>query len=110
MVEELNLHRFKLESLVEARTNKLLESQAAMEDLTAQLRSSYEATKEAILVLGSDGALITANQRFMQFSMLIRASFKGRNPAPPGRKTFSHVLRSELTSRRNGGATRATPT
>ena len=66
MVGELRQHREGLESLVQERTSNLRESQEQFSDLTAQLRASYDSTREAILVVKTDGEVLTANQRFCE--------------------------------------------
>ncbi len=67
MVDEVRNHRFELEAMVDSRTEKLIDSQRQLEDVYAQLRASYEAAKEGILVVGIDGVLIAANQRVIDF-------------------------------------------
>lgn len=66
MVDELKLHREGLESLVLDRTRNLRESQEQLEDLSAQLRASYDSTQEAILVVKTDGEVLAANRRFCE--------------------------------------------
>jgi two-component system, cell cycle sensor histidine kinase and response regulator CckA len=66
MVGELRQHREGLESLVQERTRNLRESQEQLSDLTAQLRASYDSTQEAILVVKTDGEVLTANRRFCE--------------------------------------------
>ncbi|MFP6872232.1 MAG: ATP-binding protein [Verrucomicrobiales bacterium] len=70
MVDEVKNHRYELESIVDSRTESLRVSQSELEDTYAQLRASYEAARDGILVVGSDGALIAANQRVTEFFML----------------------------------------
>ncbi len=67
MVDEVSVHRGKLESLVALRTKKLQESQTKLADLTGQLRAAFESTKEAILMVRHDGTIVTANERTRQF-------------------------------------------
>lgn len=67
MVLELRDHRNRLESLVQSRTQKLRESQADLEDLTAQLRATYESTREAIVVVRPSGQVLAANRRVQEF-------------------------------------------
>ena len=66
MVGELREHREGLESLVQERTRNLRESQEQLSDLTAQLRASYDSTQEAILVVKTDGKILTANRRLCE--------------------------------------------
>ncbi|MDB2347304.1 MAG: ATP-binding protein [Verrucomicrobiales bacterium] len=66
MVGELRQHREGLEFLVQERTRNLRESQEQLSDLTAQLRASYDSTQEAILVVKTDGEVLTANRRFCE--------------------------------------------
>ncbi len=66
MVEELKDHREELESLVQERTQNLRQSQEQLADLTAQLRASYDSTQEAIVVVKTDGKVLTANRRFLE--------------------------------------------
>ncbi|MGK0186121.1 MAG: two-component system cell cycle sensor histidine kinase/response regulator CckA [Verrucomicrobiales bacterium] len=67
MVVELKGHRAHLESLVQSRTQSLLESQADLQDLTAQLRATYESTPEAIMVVRPTGEVLAANKRVRDF-------------------------------------------
>lgn len=67
MVVELKEHRTHLESLVQSRTQSLRESQADLEDLTAQLRATYESTPEAIIVVRPSGEVLAANKRVRDF-------------------------------------------
>ena len=67
MVVELKDHRDHLEALVQSRTRRLRESQADLEDLTAQLRAAYESTREAIIVVRPNGEVLAANRRIEQF-------------------------------------------
>ncbi|MCB1097843.1 MAG: response regulator [Verrucomicrobiae bacterium] len=67
MVHELKGHRTHLESLVQSRTQRLRESQADLEDLTAQLRATYESTPEAIIVVRPTGEVLAANKRVRDF-------------------------------------------
>ncbi|MEZ5328612.1 MAG: ATP-binding protein [Verrucomicrobiales bacterium] len=67
MVQELKGHRTHLESLVQSRTQRLRESQADLEDLTAQLRATYESTPEAIIVVRPTGEVLAANKRVRDF-------------------------------------------
>ena len=67
MVQELKGHRTHLESLVQSRTQSLRESQADLEDLTAQLRATYESTHEAIIVVRPTGEVLAANKRVRNF-------------------------------------------
>ena len=53
--------------LVDSRTKSLRNSQSRLEDTSAQLRASYEAARDGIIVVGVDGNIITANQRIMEF-------------------------------------------
>ncbi|CAN5484359.1 hypothetical protein BH23VER1_BH23VER1_06540 [soil metagenome] len=67
MVDEVSVHRGKLESLVALRTQKLQESQEKLADLTGQLRAAFESTKEAILMVRRDGTIVAANERTRKF-------------------------------------------
>ena len=55
------------EAMVDSRTKSLRNSQSRLEDTSAQLRASYEAARDGIIVVGVDGNIITANQRIMEF-------------------------------------------
>ncbi|MCP4849257.1 MAG: response regulator [Verrucomicrobiaceae bacterium] len=67
MVDEVEDHRYKLESIVDSRTESLRVSQRELEDTYAQLRASYDAAKDGILVVGSDDSVIAANQRVVEY-------------------------------------------
>ena len=67
MLDEVRNHRFELEAMVDSRTKSLRNSQSRLEDTSAQLRASYEAARDGIIVVGVDGNIITANQRVMEF-------------------------------------------
>ena len=67
MLDEVRNHRFELEAMVDSRTKSLRNSQSRLEDTSAQLRASYEAARDGIIVVGVDGNIITANQRIMEF-------------------------------------------
>ena len=56
-------HKEELELIVDSRTKRLRESQETLSDLTAQLRSAYDSTREGILVLHRDGRVVAANQQ-----------------------------------------------
>ena len=64
MIDEVRGHREGLESIVEERTRKARESEKRLAELTAQLRASYDSTQEAIMVMKTDGTVLTANRRF----------------------------------------------
>ena len=67
MVDEVKDHRYELESIVDARTESLRVSRRELEDTYAQLRASYDAAKDGILVVGIDGSVIAANQRVAEY-------------------------------------------
>jgi len=67
MVDEVKDHRYALESIVDARTESLRVSRRELEDTYAQLRASYDAAKDGILVVGIDGSVIAANQRVVEY-------------------------------------------
>ena len=67
MVDEVKAHRYELESIVDSRTESLRASQRELEDTYAQLRASYDAAKDGILVVGIDGSVIAANQRVVEY-------------------------------------------
>lgn len=56
-------HKEELDLIVASRTKRLQESQANLSDLTAQLRSAYDSTREGILVLHRDGRVVAANRQ-----------------------------------------------
>ncbi|MEC7357517.1 MAG: ATP-binding protein, partial [Verrucomicrobiota bacterium] len=63
-------HRDGLEAIVNSRTEKLRLSQRELEGTYAQLRASYEAARDGILLVGKDGSLIAANQRVIDYFQL----------------------------------------
>ncbi len=67
MVRELRSHRDGLQNLVDERTASLSESQYRLENVSAQLRAAFDATREAILILAPDGRIIAANSKFREF-------------------------------------------
>ena len=67
MVDEVKDHRYELESIVDARTESLRASQRELENTYAQLRASYDAAKDGILVIGAEGEVIAANQRIAEY-------------------------------------------
>ena len=64
MIDEVRDHREGLELKVEERTRKFRDSEKRLAELTAQLRASYDSTQEAIMVVKTDGTVLTANRRF----------------------------------------------
>ena len=62
MIDEVRNHRYELEAMVDSRT-KVLEIHKKLEDTSAQLRASYEAARDGIIVVGVEGNFIAANQR-----------------------------------------------
>lgn len=67
MVDEVKDHRYELESIVDARTESLRASRRELENTYAQLRASYDAAKDGILVIGAEGEVIAANQRIAEY-------------------------------------------
>lgn len=63
MIDEVRTHRYHLEQLVDSRTRRLRKSQQELEDLSAQLKATYESTQEGVLVMKLDGTILTANRR-----------------------------------------------
>ena len=63
MIDEVRNHRYELEAMVDSRTKSLRNSQKKLEDTSAQLRASYEAARDGIIVVGVEGNFIAANQR-----------------------------------------------
>ena len=63
MIDEVRTHRYHLEQLVDSRTRRLRRSQQDLEELSAQLKATYESTPEGVLVMKSDGTILTVNQR-----------------------------------------------
>ena len=67
MIDQVKSHRDGLEAIVNSRTEKLRLSQSELEGTYAQLRASYEAARDGILLVGKDGSLIAANQRVIDY-------------------------------------------
>ena len=67
MIDQVKNHRDGLEAIVNSRTEKLRLSQRELEGTYAQLRASYEAARDGILLVGKDGSLIAANQRVIDY-------------------------------------------
>ena len=78
MVDEVKDHRYELESIVDARTESLRASRRELENTYAQLRASYDAAKDGILVIGAEGEVIAANQRIAEY-FNIRSSIADRD-------------------------------
>ncbi len=70
MIDQVRNHRDELEATVYSRTEKLRLSQRELEGTYAQLRASYEAARDGILLVGKDGSLIAANQRVIDYFKL----------------------------------------
>ena len=70
MIDQVRNHRDELEATVNSRTEKLRLSQRELEGTYAQLRASYEAARDGILLVGKDGSLIAANQRVIDYFKL----------------------------------------
>jgi len=70
MIDQVKNHRDGLEAIVNSRTEKLRLSQRELEGTYAQLRASYEAARDGILLVGKDGSLIAANQRVIDYFQL----------------------------------------
>ena len=70
MVDQVKNHRDGLEAIVHSRTEKLRLSQRELEVTYAQLRASYEAARDGILLVSKDGSLIAANQRVIDYFQL----------------------------------------
>jgi two-component system cell cycle sensor histidine kinase/response regulator CckA len=71
MIDQVRNHRDELEATVNSRTEKLRLSQRELEGTYAQLRASYEAARDGILLVGKDGSLIAANQRVIDYFKLV---------------------------------------
>jgi len=78
MIEEVGEHRDKLSSLVNRRTEKLRASEAILKQTSAMLLASYEATQEAVLVVGPDGRVVAANSHLGEFFGIDSAALIGR--------------------------------
>ncbi|HIL56186.1 MAG TPA: response regulator [Verrucomicrobia bacterium] len=70
MIDQVKNHRDGLEAIVNSRTEKLRLSQKELERTYAQLRASYEAARDGILLVGKDGSLIATNQRVIDYFQL----------------------------------------
>ena len=70
MIDQVKNHRDGLEAIVNSRTERLRLSQRELEGTYAQLRASYEAARDGILLVGKDGSLIAANQRVIDYFQL----------------------------------------
>ena len=64
MTREVKQHRDQLENLVGQRTFDLAASREDLAVLAAQLKAAFEASRSAILLLRSDGQLLSANTLF----------------------------------------------
>lgn len=67
MAAEVTLHREKLEKLVRLRTKGLQEERERAEYLSAQLQAAFDATQEAVLLVGRDDMVLGANRQFETF-------------------------------------------
>lgn len=72
MIDQVKNHRDELEAIVNSRTERLRLSQRELEGTYAQLRASYEAARDGILLVGKDGSLIAANQRVIDYFQLTK--------------------------------------
>jgi len=67
MIDQVRNHRYGLEAMVDSRTKSLRDSQKELEGTSAQLRASYEAARDGIIVIGTNGDFIAANQRVIDY-------------------------------------------
>jgi signal transduction histidine kinase/CheY-like chemotaxis protein/HAMP domain-containing protein len=67
MIDQVRNHRYGLEAMVDSRTKSLRDSQKELEGTSAQLRASYEAARDGIIVIGINGDFIAANQRVIDY-------------------------------------------
>ena len=67
MVDELRLHRSRLEQMVQERTVKLKDSRRKLEQLTAYFRAAYESIIDGILIVEwPSGQVIATNHHFSE--------------------------------------------
>ncbi|MFL2452319.1 MAG: ATP-binding protein [Verrucomicrobiales bacterium] len=67
MIDQVRNHRYGLEAMVDSRTKSLKNSQKELEGTSAQLRASYEAARDGIIVIDVNGDFIAANQRIVDY-------------------------------------------
>ena len=67
MIDQVRNHRYGLEAMVDSRTKSLKNSQKELEGTSAQLRASYEAARDGIIVIDANGDFIAANQRIVDY-------------------------------------------
>lgn len=67
MIDQVRNHRYGLEAMVDSRTKSLKNSQKELEGTSAQLRASYEAARDGIIVIDVNGDFIAANQRVVDY-------------------------------------------
>ncbi len=77
MAAELSQHRSELENLVTARTESLRRSQKELERTTAQLRASFESSRDGVLIVGGNRRVIAANQLFQEYFGLEERDARG---------------------------------
>lgn len=73
-------HKEELDLIVSSRTKRLRESQANLSDLTAQLRSAYDSTREGILVVHREGRIVAANRKLEELFGLSREEIQNFKP------------------------------
>ena len=88
-------HKEELDLIVASRTKRLRESQANLSDLTAQLRSAYDSTREGILVLHRDGRVVAANRQLAELFGLTQAEIQSCKPTRLQELLGPHFDKSE---------------
>lgn len=110
MVDELALHRGKLENLVETRTARLRTSQSELEQASARLHAAIASTNNGFLVEDMKGRVSAVNHLFLQF-LGLDPSVKGTNQASEILTCFSNLggitaeIEAEWTALRSSGGT-----
>jgi len=80
MVDRVRTHEEGLEALVENRTKRLSESRNSLRSTTAQLRSTNDASRDAILVIGLDGRILEVNAQLTKLFGMSNRSLRQTRP------------------------------
>ena len=110
MVDELALHREKLENLVETRTASLRTSQSELEQTSARLHAAIASTNNGFLVEDMKGHVSAVNHLFLEF-LGGDSGANGTNQVSEILTCFSKLggitpeIESEWTALRSSGGT-----